>query len=54
MVDKGLKKSHIQTWKTETDQISKCLNYRMYKTQSQCEEYFSKLPLNLSIYFSKT
>ena len=53
MVDKRLKESHMQSWKNEIEQMSKCLNYRMYKTEYQCEEYFSKLPLNLSIYFSR-
>ena len=53
MVDKRLKESHIQSWKNEIDQMSKCLDYRMHKTEYQCEEYFSKLPLNLSLYFSR-
>ena len=55
MVDKRLKESKIQSWKNETDQMSKCLNYRMYKTEYmyQCDEHFSKLPLNLSIYVSR-
>ena len=26
MVDKRVKESHIQTWKNDTDQTSKCLN----------------------------
>ena len=28
MVDKRLKASHIQSWKNEIEQMSKCLNYR--------------------------
>ena len=35
VVDKRLKESHIQSWKNEIEQMSKCLNYRMYILQRQ-------------------
>ena len=49
MVEKGLKDLHIQTWRDQTVEMSKCLNYRLYKSEYQCEKYFSDLPLSLGI-----
>ena len=46
VVEKGLKDSHIQSWKTRDDEMSKSLNYRMYKTEYQSENCFAKLLLN--------
>ncbi|MEW8548127.1 MAG: reverse transcriptase family protein, partial [Candidatus Thiodiazotropha sp.] len=52
-VDKALRETYIQTWHDQTDKMSKCLNYRLYKTEYECESYFSKLPMSLGIYFSR-
>ena len=53
MVEKGLKDLHIQAWCDQTVKMSKCLNYRLYKSEYKCEKYFSDLPLSLRIYFSR-
>ena len=49
MVDKGLREVYIQNWRDHIDKMSKRLNYRLYKTEYQFENYLSKLPLNLAI-----
>ena len=48
-VDKGLREAYTQNWRDHIDKMSKCLNYRLYKTEYQFENYLSKLPLNLAI-----
>ena len=52
MVEKGLKDLHIQDWCDQTVEMSKYLNYGLYKSEYKCEKYFSDLPLSLGIYFS--
>ena len=50
MVEKGLKDSHIQSWRDQTVEMSKCLNYRLYKSEYKCGKKF-RLTIKLRIFF---
>ncbi|MEW8548698.1 MAG: reverse transcriptase family protein, partial [Candidatus Thiodiazotropha sp.] len=52
-VEKALKKSYVNTWDSDLEQLSKCLNYRMYKSEHKTENYFSQLSSSLSIFFCR-
>jgi hypothetical protein len=47
-VEKVLTDQYIQMWTGEVDELSKCLNYRIYKKSYDVENYFNMLSPGLS------
>ena len=48
-----LKDQYLQSWNSNVFQSSKCINYRMYKSDYKLEPYMLCLPRNLSIALCK-
>jgi hypothetical protein len=53
IISARIKGQSIQGWQTSIYESSKCLNYRIFKTQYGFEKYFNILPSDLAIAFFK-
>ena len=51
LVKSKLLESYKLTWKDSIFNTAKCLNYRMYKTDLNFEQYFNLLPDDLAMAF---
>ena len=52
-VKQKLKELYGSNWNEDVNELSKCLNYRMYKTEHKIESYFVKLSPVLCSYYNR-
>ena len=52
-VKQKLKELYVSNWNEDVNELSKCLNYRIYKTEHKIESYFVKLSPVLCSYYNR-